>query len=73
MAPQNFCFVVLLVACGGTFQLNTHLCLGTRRRFPLLLQGAAAYEDERPLRLIIDPLLLEKGAEAHVGVDYKWP
>lgn len=24
-------------------------------------------------RLIIEPLLPENGAEAHDGVDYKWP
>lgn len=47
---QKFCFVVLLVVYGGTFQLNTRLCLGTLRRAEdswFVLRRVTADEDER--------------------------
>lgn len=67
---QNFYFVVVLLVYGGTFQLNTHLCLGTGRRF---FGERQRMKTNDALRLIIEPLLPENGAEAHDGVHYKWP
>lgn len=76
VARQNFCFVVVPVVYGGTFQFNAHLCLGTRRPAK---DSRSFFRERRRMktndapRLIIDPLLPEKGAETHIGVDYKWP